>query len=174
MRWRSALIASLAVLAVAGCRSQHTDTGVVAETASGDVAMLPFGAVRFAADSYILEPAPAAQLRSASRIVAVKVASSGTLSSRARVWMWRGPLATDRIDITGELTLLGPGNGYRIAFRDFSTDLVQWAQDNATAGLILHPHDHGMALAVVPAVTSPFEVVIGAPGSTGFAVRLSQ
>src|SRR5438067_9154288 len=76
----------LALLAVGpACRSP-LDTGVVAETATGDVPMVPFGAIRFAANAFVLEAAPATALRTATRIFAVRVRSSGILSSRARVW----------------------------------------------------------------------------------------
>jgi hypothetical protein len=160
---------------------------VMAETARGQVPMLPLGRLQRAGDGFSItsergnsREVPWVDLLRASRILGVVVNQPDQTVRTMRVWLWRGPTprASDLVDITGEVTPLGDDSGYRIAFRDLSGEpvLQRWARGEGTgrpAILTVHPHDNGFAIGfgLQRPIGTPFRIGVGAPGSTIYAIR---
>jgi hypothetical protein len=156
----------------------------MAETARGQVPMLPLGRLQRAGDSLTINlEREWVDLLKASRILGVVVNQPEQTVRMMRGWLWRGatPSDLDWIDITGEVTPLGEGRGYRIAFRDFSGEpaLQRWARGDSKvkpAILTVHPHDNGFAIGfgLQRPIGTPFRIGVGAPGSTIYAIRFGR
>jgi hypothetical protein len=161
------------LVAVVSC-SRQPDTDVVADTATGDVAMIAVGKLGIGGELSL--PLSTTELQKASRVFGVRVRQGPIRMAKAQVWLCREQPPGGCILIGREAE--PEGQGYRIAFRDFTADpsYQHWKDDRSTSRLLLHSHDRAWALDVAPdkSEKQSFLIVVGAPGAEGYAVRLAR
>jgi hypothetical protein len=165
----------LAILVGMVSCSAQPDDGVIADTATGDVAMVAVGKMR--TDGEPSRPLSTAELPGVKRVFGIRVRQVLIPRTTAKVWLCRQP-SGDCINIGDKAET--EGQGYRIVFRDFGADpTYQNWKDSGSAWLVLHPHDHAWALDVAPSQSAAsekefFAIVVGARGGEAYAVRLGQ
>ena len=158
------------LVGVVSC-SRQPDAGVLADTATGDVAMEAVGTLGIEGQPLLLRHT--AELPKASRVFGIRVRQGPIPMATTQVWLCREPPLDGCIDIGGEAET--EGHGYRIAFRNFTTD-PSYENWKSTSPVLLHSHDRAWALDVAPheshSETRSFLIVVGARGAEGYAVRL--
>jgi hypothetical protein len=164
------LVATLS--SVVSC-SRQPDISVVADTATGNIAMVAVG--KLGIENQPSLPRSTAELPKARRIFGVWVPQGLISMTTAQVWLCREQPLDGCINIGGEAET--EGRGYRIVFRNFTADpgYENW---KSTSPLLLHSHDQAWALDVVAhgsdSEKRSFVIVVGAPGAEGYAVRLAR